>query len=126
MYLAFDCLNVVCHTGMSCLFRKKVMEQLGGLRAFGCYLAEDYFMAKGIMDGGWKTTISSYPALQNSGVCDVKTFQNRLVRWAKLRIAMVSLINFVIFFSSHTLIVIVKYDLSWPTACLFVYMSKCC
>ena len=75
---------------MSCLIRKKVLEKLGGLKAFGCYLAEDFFMAKSIMEDGWKTTISSYPALQNSGVCDVKTFQNRLVRWAKLRIAMVS------------------------------------
>lgn len=75
---------------MSCLTRKKVLEGMGGLKAFGCYLAEDFFMAKAITDAGWKITISSYPALQNSGVCDVKTFQNRLVRWAKLRIAMVS------------------------------------
>lgn len=90
IYLVSDCLSLICHTGMSCLMRKKVLEGLGGLRAFGCYLAEDFFMAKAITEDGWKTSISSYPALQNSGVCDVKTFQNRLVRWAKLRIAMVS------------------------------------
>lgn len=90
IYLASDCLGLICHTGMSTLLRKKVMDGLGGLRAFGCYLAEDFFMAKAIGDEGWKTTISSHPAQQNSGVCDVKTFHNRLVRWAKLRIAMVS------------------------------------
>lgn len=33
-------------------------------------------------------SISSQPAWQNSGVCDISTFQARLTRWAKLRVAM--------------------------------------
>lgn len=69
--------------------RKSVIDQLGGLQAFGCYLAEDFFIAKRIMDSGWKIDISSQPALQNSGVCDIGSFQARLTRWAKLRVAMV-------------------------------------
>lgn len=76
---------------MSCLIRKDVLDSLGGLQAFGCYLAEDYFIAKAITESGWKLSISSQPALQNSGICDISSFQSRLIRWAKLRIAMVPL-----------------------------------
>ncbi|CAH2003524.1 unnamed protein product [Acanthoscelides obtectus] len=42
MYLAADCLRVNCHTGMSTLMRKAVLEEQGGLKIFGCYLAEDF------------------------------------------------------------------------------------
>lgn len=88
IYLSADLLGINCHTGMSCLMRKNVLEEVGGLRAFGCYLAEDFFMAKAFTDHGWKLAISSQPAWQNSGVCDISTFQARLTRWAKLRVAM--------------------------------------
>lgn len=82
-------LGINCHTGMSCLMRKQVLIEIGGLRRFGCYLAEDYFMAKAFIDNGWKTVVSSQPAMQNSGICNINTFQARLKRWAKLRVAMV-------------------------------------
>ncbi|XP_050497266.1 ceramide glucosyltransferase-B [Diabrotica virgifera virgifera] len=88
MYLGADLLGVNCHTGMSTLMRKTVLEDQGGLKKFGCYLAEDFFIAKSFLDNGWKTAISSQPALQNSGICDVNSFQARLTRWAKLRVAM--------------------------------------
>ncbi|KAG5878023.1 hypothetical protein JTB14_014264 [Gonioctena quinquepunctata] len=88
MYLAADCLRFNCHTGMSTLMRKPVLEERGGLKSFGCYLAEDFFIAKFFLDKGWRTTISSQPALQNSGSYDVHSFQARLTRWAKLRVAM--------------------------------------
>lgn len=74
---------------MSCLIRKDVLEKIGGLKNFGCYLAEDFFLAKAIIDAGYKTSISSQPAWQNSGLCDISSFQARLIRWAKLRVAMV-------------------------------------
>lgn len=71
--------------------RKKVLAEVGGLRAFGCYLAEDFFIAQAFMDHGWKLAISSQPAWQNSGICDIPTFQARLMRWVKLRVAMLPL-----------------------------------
>lgn len=89
IYLSADLLNINCHTGMSCLLRKNVIDELGGLRSFGCYLAEDFFIAKALIDRGWKMKISSQPAWQNSGICDITSFQARLTRWAKLRVAMV-------------------------------------
>uniref|UniRef100_A0A182P5V0 ceramide glucosyltransferase n=1 Tax=Anopheles epiroticus TaxID=199890 RepID=A0A182P5V0_9DIPT len=89
IYLCADLLGINCHTGMSCLMRKDVLDQLGGVQAFGCYLAEDFFLAKAFHDNNWKLTISSQPAWQNSGICDISSFQARLTRWAKLRVAMV-------------------------------------
>lgn len=74
---------------MSCLLRKSVIDELGGLKTFGCYLAEDFFIAKAVIEHGWKMRISSQPAMQNSGICDISSFQARLIRWAKLRVAMV-------------------------------------
>ncbi|XP_022915093.1 ceramide glucosyltransferase [Onthophagus taurus] len=92
IYLAADFININCHTGMSALIRKSVLDEDGGLKTFGCYLAEDFFMAKALKDKGWKMRICSQPALQNSGICDVNSFQARLTRWAKLRVAMLPLI----------------------------------
>lgn len=88
IYLAADFVRVNCHTGMSALIRKSLLDEDGGLKSFGCYLAEDFFIAKSFTDKGWKIGICSQPALQNSGVCDVTSFQARLTRWAKLRVAM--------------------------------------
>uniref|UniRef100_A0A1Y1K9G3 ceramide glucosyltransferase n=1 Tax=Photinus pyralis TaxID=7054 RepID=A0A1Y1K9G3_PHOPY len=80
VYLTADCIKVNCHTGMSALMRKSVLEEEGGLKTFGCYLAEDFFIAKSFMDKGWKITICSQPAIQNSGICDIHSFQSRLTR----------------------------------------------
>lgn len=88
MYLAADLLNINCHTGMSALIRKAPLDEVGGLKTFGVYLAEDFFYAKSLVDRGWKITVCSQPALQNSGQCELPLFQARLRRWAKLRVAM--------------------------------------
>ncbi|XP_042214779.1 ceramide glucosyltransferase-like isoform X1 [Homarus americanus] len=94
MYLFLGLLDALgfgvnCCTGMSCLMRKKVLDEAGGISAFGIYLAEDYFFAKYIQDRGWGIRIASQPAWQNAGTCRVKNFLSRLTRWCKLRIAMV-------------------------------------
>lgn len=81
IYLAADFVNINCHTGMSALMRKSVLDEVGGLKTFGCYLAEDFFIAKSFTDRGWKICISSQPAMQNSGMCDVTSFQARLTRY---------------------------------------------
>lgn len=88
MYLFADLIRINCHTGMSTLMRKKLLDEEGGLRKFGIYLAEDFFIAKCITDKKdkkWRIRISSQPALQNSGVCHVTAFQARLARWCLIK-----------------------------------------
>lgn len=89
MYLGADFLGINCHVGMSSLIRRCALEEVGGLAAFGEYLAEDYFMAKAVVSRGWRMRVASQPALQNSGAKSVAALQARLKRWARLRIAMV-------------------------------------
>ncbi|KAJ8985845.1 hypothetical protein NQ317_006216 [Molorchus minor] len=100
IYLAADFVGVNCHTGMSALMRRPVLEEQGGLKT------------------GWKTAISSQPALQNSGVCDVSSFQARLNRWAKLRIAMLPL---VIVFEPLTECMVIGAAAAWASSILFLW-----
>jgi ceramide glucosyltransferase len=80
IYLVADFLRVNCHTGMSALMRKALIDEVGGIEAFSCYLAEDFFLAKSLKERGWRMCISSQPAWQNSGVCEINSFQARLTR----------------------------------------------
>jgi len=50
MYLDADLFHINCATGMSCLMRKIVIDEGGGLKEFGQYLAEDYFLAQLFLD----------------------------------------------------------------------------
>ncbi|CAH0561897.1 unnamed protein product [Brassicogethes aeneus] len=118
IYLAADLLGTNCHTGMSTLMRKQVLEQQGGLKKFGCYLAEDYFIAQCFLDNGWRLAISSHPALQNSGTCDVHSFQERLLRWAKLRVAMVPLL---ILLEPLSECMVIGFFAAWSTSYLFKF-----
>lgn len=49
-YLLADIGRINCATGMSVLMRKSVLDEAGGLKAFGQYLAEDFFMAQAFLD----------------------------------------------------------------------------
>ena len=39
-----------CLTGMSCIVKKGILDDAGGLEALAVYLAEDFFMGKTILD----------------------------------------------------------------------------
>lgn len=90
-YLTADLLNINCPTGMSALMRKCLLDEVGGIKAFSQYLAEDFFFAKSFTERGWKICISSQPALQNSANSSetLSTLNSRIQRWIKLRFAMV-------------------------------------
>ncbi|XP_031165389.1 ceramide glucosyltransferase [Sander lucioperca] len=87
-YISANVTGIKCVTGMSCLMRKDVLDQAGGLVAFAQYIAEDYFMAKAIADRGWKFSMATQVAMQNSGSYSIGQFQSRMIRWTKLRINM--------------------------------------
>ncbi|KAJ0037100.1 hypothetical protein NL108_018349, partial [Boleophthalmus pectinirostris] len=87
-YISANVTGIKCVTGMSCLMRKDVLDQAGGLVSFAQYIAEDYFMAKAIADRGWRFSMATQVALQNSGSYSIAQFQSRMIRWTKLRINM--------------------------------------
>lgn len=80
IYLSADAFGVVCSTGMSSLLRKSVLDEVGGMQAFGHYIAEDYFFAHAMVTQGWKCAISSQPGWQNSGICSVSAHHARAAR----------------------------------------------
>ncbi|ESO97458.1 hypothetical protein LOTGIDRAFT_214304 [Lottia gigantea] len=92
--LSANAVGVNCSTGMSMIFKKDVLEVAGGLQEFGKYLAEDYFIAQAIRNQGYKITLCTKPALQNSGNYSVTDFHKRLRRWAYMRYSMLPLFVF--------------------------------
>lgn len=46
MYLNCDLYGVNCLTGMSCLLRKSVLADAGGIQYLGQYLSEDFYLAQ--------------------------------------------------------------------------------
>lgn len=89
LYIIADFLRINCAVGMSVLMRKSVLEEAGGLRQFGQYLAEDFFMAQAFLDRGWRVKLCSRLALQNSGTYSISHHHRRICRWMKLRNAMI-------------------------------------
>ncbi|XP_070210843.1 ceramide glucosyltransferase-like isoform X2 [Littorina saxatilis] len=91
-YIAFNILGMCCVTGMSYIFKKSVLDSLDGLGWFGRYLAEDFFLTKAIHDRGFKLVLSAYPAQQNVSSTSVKSFVDRMVRWLRLRLNMLTVV----------------------------------
>ena len=85
MYMTINLIGLNCVTGMSCLIRKECIEKAGGLKSFGQYIAEDYYIAYEVAKQGWKLRVSNIPALQNSGEYSVRKWTERMIRWCKLR-----------------------------------------
>lgn len=92
-YIAFSLLGFCCVTGMSYMFRKSVLDQLNGLGWYGRFLAEDFFLTKAIHEKGYKMVLSAYPAQQNINSTSVSGFVDRMVRWLRLRLNMLTVVT---------------------------------
>ena len=85
MYMTINLIGINCVTGMSCLIRKQCLEPIGGLKSFGKYIAEDFYIAYEISRQGWKLRVAGTPAQQNSGDYSIALWTERMIRWYKLR-----------------------------------------
>ncbi|KAK3091111.1 hypothetical protein FSP39_017199 [Pinctada imbricata] len=121
MYLTANFYGINCATGMSCLMRKNVIEEEGGLQHFAQYLAEDYFLAETFLKKGWKVRVSCQTAQQNSGQYSIPHLHNRLTRWAKLRTAMCPSL---IFFEPISQCLVVGTLGSWSMSFLFGWTAS--
>ena len=80
--------------GASFIFRKSVMESLGGLQAFGSHILEDYFIAKAFVNRGLSVELSSEILKQNCSASSVGQLHSRLSRWAVLRKGVLPVLSF--------------------------------
>lgn len=48
-YLAMNFLGLNCCMGMSCLLRKNLIDEFGGLLHFGKFIAEDFFIGQAFL-----------------------------------------------------------------------------
>ncbi|XP_022340706.1 ceramide glucosyltransferase-like [Crassostrea virginica] len=114
--LSANSVGINCSTGMSCLFRKDILEKSGGLAPLGKYLAEDYFISENIRKEGYRTVLCSQPAQQNSGQYSMGHFHQRLIRWSQLRI---SLLPHLILFEPLSECMLMGVIASWAAEYIF-------
>ncbi len=74
-----------CVVGKSMLFRRRTFDRIGGIRALGRYVAEDYMAGKAVQKLGLKVEIASDPIHQHIGVYGIKDFWSRHIRWGRIR-----------------------------------------
>lgn len=87
MYLSANALGFNCVTSMSCLVKRSALDDVGGLRAFSCYIGEDFFMGRALLRRGYKILLSSQPVQQDPGLTSRAAWQDRMIRWMHLRMA---------------------------------------
>ncbi len=74
-----------CVMGKSMMFRRSVLDQVGGIRGLGEYLAEDYQAGEKIRQLGLRVLVLSEPIHQFIGNYSFGAFWSRHVRWGRLR-----------------------------------------
>lgn len=77
--------NIPCVTGKSMLFRRSILEKIGGLRALSNEIAEDYVAGQLLHKLGYKVIVSCTPITQIVGKMSFKSFWDRHLRWGRIR-----------------------------------------
>jgi ceramide glucosyltransferase len=74
--------RVTCICGKSMLFRRREMEDLGGIERFGGVLAEDFLLGVAYKQADLRLMLSRATTVDNINVqCTSKEFANRHLRW---------------------------------------------
>eukprot|EP00040_Diaphanoeca_grandis_P037723 m.248854 g.248854 ORF g.248854 m.248854 type:complete len:398 (-) comp33866_c4_seq5:1152-2345(-) len=84
-YLFLNSFGFSCVNGMSSMFRKATMEDIGGLRQFGKYIGEDYYMSKSMVEHGYLTPVAPSPSKQRTPPKVLSDVYFRHMRWSRLR-----------------------------------------
>ena len=74
-----------CVMGKAMMFRKSILERIGGLRSLKKHIAEDYAAGRKLHLLGFRVQVSRNPIRQHLGRHSLKAFWSRHVRWGRLR-----------------------------------------
>jgi ceramide glucosyltransferase len=83
--LMVEALGHPCLIGKCMLFRKSLLEKVGGLISLGEYIAEDYEAGHRLNLAGYKVQYTRDPIEQHIGNYSLKSFWSRHVRWGRIR-----------------------------------------
>ena len=82
---AADSVGLGFAQGKTMLWRRDILDRLGGVRALGCESAEDAAATKLVRGAGLSVRLCDRPSLQPLGVRTLSHVWNRQLRWARLR-----------------------------------------
>ncbi|KAF9353914.1 hypothetical protein BGX26_008336 [Mortierella sp. AD094] len=86
MYLFINWTGLAsCVVGKSNLYRRSDLDKVGGLAAFGKYMAEDNLVATAIFNMGYKHEMTSDLAYQSLGSMTPSDYFLRRARWTRIR-----------------------------------------
>ncbi|KAF9203937.1 hypothetical protein BGZ49_005876 [Haplosporangium sp. Z 27] len=86
MYLFINWTGLAsCVVGKSNLYRRSDLDKVGGLAAFGKYMAEDNLVATAIFNMGYKHEMTSDMAYQSLGSMTPSDYFLRRARWTRIR-----------------------------------------
>ncbi|KAG0226713.1 hypothetical protein BGX31_007192 [Mortierella sp. GBA43] len=86
MYLFINWTGLAsCVVGKSNLYRRSDLDKVGGMAAFGQYMAEDNLVATAIFNMGYKHEMTSDLAYQSLGSMAPSDYFLRRARWTRIR-----------------------------------------
>ncbi|KAI8340131.1 glycosyltransferase family 21 protein [Chlamydoabsidia padenii] len=86
MYLAINTVGIAsCVMGKSNLYRRSDLDKVGGLAAFGKYMAEDNIVGEALWAQGLRHAMSADMACQVLGKITPREYCGRRARWVRLR-----------------------------------------
>jgi ceramide glucosyltransferase len=83
--LAADALGFGFAQGKTLFWRRKTLDDIGGLRALGRKLAEDVTATKVVREGGKRVCLVDTPYVQPIGRRSFRSVWDRQLRWARVR-----------------------------------------